>query len=99
MQIVRAARQTFAAADKSKGTPEEYRAAALDSNAHYGSLRVVDREPYTRIERASFPNWDGRETKSTFTLTHDERTYTVAKPSSGAAEGAHGEVTWQRVRP
>lgn len=98
MQMVRAQRAGFAANDKSKGTAEEYRAAALDSNAHYGRISADSATLHTHIEHASFPNWDGRDGNSAYTLEGDELTYVVGKPSSGAGEGAHGEVTWRRMR-
>ena len=98
MQMVRAQRGLFAANDKSKGTAEEYRAAALDSNAHFGHVSADGTTMHTHIEHASFPNWDGKDGTSAYTLKGDELSYTVAKPSSGAAEGAHGEVVWRRLR-
>ncbi|RUL74509.1 lipocalin-like domain-containing protein [Dyella choica] len=97
MLIARAQRAPFAAGDKSKGTPEEYRAASLDVNAHYGSVSVHGDQISTHIEQASFPNWIGRGGSTGYTLQGNELTYIVAKPSSGAAEGAHGEVVWQRL--
>jgi hypothetical protein len=97
MQIVRAKRMPFAANDKSKGTAEEYRAASMDSNAHYGHISSTANILHTEILHASFPNWDGRSSDTTYTINGDELTYLVAKPSSGAAEGAHGEVVWRRV--
>lgn len=99
MQIVRAKRMPFAANDKSKGTPEEYRAASLDSNAHFGhvSANATTMVMHSQIVRASYPNWDGKGGDTGYTLKGDELTYTVAKPSSGAAEGAHGEVVWRRI--
>lgn len=97
MQMVRSQRTGFAANDKSKGTADEYRAAALDSNAHYGEVWADGTTLHTHIEHASFPNWDGKSGASPYTLDGDRLTYTVAKPSSGAAEGAHGEVQWQRL--
>jgi hypothetical protein len=100
MQIVRAQRNPFAAKDKSKGTPEEYRAASLDFNAHYGHVSVDGMKMHVHIDHASFPNWDGRDSASAFTLKRDEKgdelTYAVGAPSSGAAEGAKGEVVWRR---
>lgn len=98
MQIVRAKRMPFAANDKSKGTPEEYRAASMDTNAHYGHVSADDHALHSEIVHASFPNWDGRSSASSYTLQGDELTYRVAKPSSGATEGAYGEVVWRRVR-
>ena len=97
MQIVRAKRMPFAANDKSKGTPDEYRAASMDSNAHYGHVGADANAMHSAIVHASFPNWDGKSGDSKYTINGDELTYTVAKPSSGAAEGAHGEVVWRRV--
>jgi len=97
MQINRAQRLPFAAGDKSKGTPEEYRATSLDNNAHYGSISIQGNRMTTHIEQASFPNWNGRSGSTDYSLKGSQLTYTVAKPSSGAAEGAHGEVVWQRM--
>ena len=97
MQISRVQRTPFASGDKSKGSPEEYRAASLDSNSHFGSVGVKDSQLTTHIDQASFPNWNGRDGKNSYTLDGKQLTYVVAKPSSGAAEGAHGEVVWQRV--
>jgi hypothetical protein len=99
MDIVRANRTPFATNDKSKGTPEEYRAASMDFNAHFGTVTVDAMTMHSHIKQASFPNWDGKGGDSTFVIKGDELTYTVAKPSSGAAEGAHGEVVWRRVSP
>jgi hypothetical protein len=99
MDIVRANRTPFATNDKSKGTPEEYRAASMDFNAHFGTVTVGGMTMHSHITQASFPNWDGKGGDSTFVIKGDELTYTVAKPSSGAAEGAHGEVVWRRVNP
>jgi len=97
MQIVRAKRMPFAANDKSKGTPEEYKAASMDSDAHYGHLSADAHILHREMVHASFPNWDGRSGDTHYTINGDELTYRVAKPSSGAAEGAHGEVVWRRV--
>lgn len=97
MQMVRAQRAGFAANDKSKGSAEEYRAASLDSNAHFGRVGARDGVLQTHIDHASFPNWDGKDGSSPYMLKGDELSYRVAKPSSGAAEGAHGEVVWRRA--
>lgn len=97
MQIVRAQRTPFASGDKSRGTPEEYRAASLDFNAHYGTVSVAGGMLRTRIEHASFPNWDGRSGSRPYTLEGDKLTYIVPRPTSGADEGVHGEVTWRRM--
>jgi hypothetical protein len=97
MLIARAKRTPFAAGDKSKGTPDEYRAASLDTNAHFGSVSVQGDTMTTHIEQATFPNWNGRGGSTSYKLEGKRLTYIVAKPSSGAAEGAHGEVVWQKL--
>jgi hypothetical protein len=97
LQLLRAERTGFAANDKSTGTPEEYRAASLDSNAHYGTYEVAPdgRTISFRIEHASFANWDGTVQTRPFTLTGDLLTYTV--PSPTIDRGTTGEVVWQRL--
>ncbi|GLQ99929.1 lipocalin-like domain-containing protein [Dyella mobilis] len=97
MHIARMQRMPFASGDKSKGTAEEYRAASLDSNSHFGSVSVQGDQMTTHIVQASFPNWNGRGGSEHYTRNGNQLTYIVAKPSSGAAEGAHGEVTWQKL--
>ena len=97
LQIFSANRPKFAGNDKSKGTPEEYKAAALGSNAHIGKY-VFDESGHNltfNIEHASFPNWDGVVQKRSYSITGDILRYTVPTPTSGA--GAIGEVAWQRI--
>ena len=98
LQIYRAERDKFVANDKSKGTPEENSAAVLGSNAHFGQYSIDPNGGAItfRIERASFPNWDGTEQRRTFTISGDELTYSVPTPTSGGS--AIGEVKWKRVR-
>lgn len=98
LHILRAGRARFAANDKSQGTPEEYKAAVLGSNSHFGRY-TVDGAKGTltfHIDHASFPNWEGTEQQRTFTLDGDELTYTVPVPTSGGAT-AVGEVKWRRT--
>jgi hypothetical protein len=95
LQIFRKDRAPFAASDKSKGTADEYKAAALGSNAHFGRFRIDGGKLVFHIERASFPNWDGTEQARGFTVQGDELIYTVPAPTSGSA--VHGEVAWKRA--
>jgi hypothetical protein len=99
MQIFRDGRPKFAANDKSKGSPDEYKAAVQGSNAHFGRYTVdeVDHTVTFHIEHASFPNWEGTERKSPFTLMGDVFKYTVANPTTGGAN-VTGEVVWRRIR-
>ena len=95
LQIFSADRAKFVAGDKSKGTPEEYRAAVQGSNAHYGRFRVEGGVLVFQIEHASYPNWEGVEQRRPFTLEGDTLRYTVPAPTTGA--GASGEVVWKRA--
>ena len=97
MQIVRAKRGRFAANDKSKGTSDEYRAASLDTNAHYGWVSADGGQLHTHIAHASYPNWDGKDGNTSYILQGNQLTYSVAKPTSGASEGARGVVVWRRL--
>ena len=97
MVIARATRTPFAAGDKAKGTPEEYRAASLDINAHYGIVGVQGDQLTSHIAQATFPNWNGRGGSTGFSRDGNQLTYIVAKPSSGSSEGAHGEVVWRKL--
>ena len=97
LQIVSTDRPKFAAGDKSKGTPDEYRAAVVGSNAHFGRYSV-DETAHTiafHIDYASYPNWEGTTQIRSYTLTGDTLTYTVPVPTIG--KNVVGEVTWQRL--
>jgi Lipocalin-like domain len=100
MQIVRRDRPKFAAGDKAKGTPDEYRAAVLGYNAHYGRYKF-DLEAQTVefvIERANFPNWEGRPSRpNPAELKDDTLTYRVDAPTTGGP-GVVSEVIWRRLK-
>lgn len=97
LQMVRAQRTRFAGGDKAHGSADEYRAASMQGNAHYGHVEAVGGVLRFAIEHATFPNWDGTEQRRPFTLRGDELTYTVPTPTTGAGH-ATGEVSWRRVR-
>jgi hypothetical protein len=98
MQIMSDGRPKFAANDKGKGTPEEYKAAVQGSNCHFGTYTVneTDHTVTFHIEHATFPNWEGSERKSPFTLVDDEFKFTVAHPTTGGPN-VTGEVAWKRI--
>jgi hypothetical protein len=96
LQIFADGRPRFAGNDKAKATAEEYRAAVVGANAHYGRWAVApDGRLVFSIERASFPNWEGTEQKRAFAIESGELRYTVPAPTTGA--GATGEVVWRRA--
>ncbi len=75
-------------------TPEEYKAIVSGSLAHYGTYSVVDKALVFKVERSSFPNWDGIEQRRQFTLTGDELKYTLANASGGGSV----TLTWKRTK-
>lgn len=96
--IMRAGRPKFAAGDKSKGTPEEYKAAIQGTNCHFGSY-FIDEERGTvtlSVEGATFANWEGRELIWPISVDADEATLTIPHPTTGGANVA-GEVRMKRL--
>lgn len=75
-------------------TPEEDKAIVSGSLAHYGTYSVVDKALVFKVERATFPNWDGIQQRRQFTLSGDELKYTLAVASGGGSV----TLTWKRVK-
>lgn len=75
-------------------TPEEYKTIVSGSLAHYGTYSVVEKALVFKVERSTFPNWDGIEQRRQFTLTGDELKYTLANASGGGSVS----LTWKRVK-
>jgi hypothetical protein len=83
VQIYRAERTKFASADKSKGTPEEYRDATLGMSDHFGRYSVdpVNHTITFHIDRSSYPNIDDTSPVRPYELTGDVLSWRVdAKP-------------------
>lgn len=78
-------RTKFASGLISRGTPEEYRDAALSHSCHFGSYNL-DSSKNTisfRIDRASFPNWDGTTQVRSFTIKGDTLSWQVPARADG----------------
>lgn len=95
MQIYAAGRPPFASGDKTRGTPEEYRAVVVGSNSHFGRYSVNEAGTHVRFvtECASFANWEGHTVERDIRIDHDHLSYTVPT----ATNGARGEVEWRRA--
>lgn len=85
VEIFRGDRMKFAAGDRSKGTPEEYRNAVLGNSCHFGTYAVnVDKGSITfNIDHASYPNWDQTSRMSPFTLKGDTLRWQVPPRPDG----------------
>jgi Lipocalin-like domain len=99
LQIFRPDRAKFAAADKTRGTPDEYRAAVLGSSTHTGHVSIDDaaRRLVFSIETASFPNWEGTQQVREFTFDSGMLSYAV--PASASGNGTIAYSVWRRATP
>lgn len=97
LQIFRPDRTRFASGDKTRGTPEEYRDAALGSSTHFGRVRLdaAQHRIIFSIEAASFPNWEGREQVRDYTYRDGLLRYAV--PASASGNGTTAHSIWRRV--
>jgi Lipocalin-like domain len=86
----------YASDNRTKGTPEEYKAIGGGSISYFGTYSVSGSDLVLRIEYSSFPNWNGTEQKRTnFTLAGDELKYTNTAPSVG---GPAAVLVWKRAK-
>ena len=95
LQIFHTVRTPFANEDKQRATAEEYRAATMGMSTHFGRIDIDDAQQTLtfRIERAAFPNWDGRAQVRPFELRNDVLSYRVPKTPTGATPVS----VWRRV--
>jgi hypothetical protein len=75
----------FASGNRSSGTADESKAVVTGSFAHFGTYVVdaVDKSFTFQVERATFPNWDGKNTKRSFGIRGDELHFTDPHSSGG----------------
>lgn len=97
LQIFRPDRAPFAAGDKTRGTADEYRDAALGSSTHFGRVRLdpAQHRIIFAIEAASFPNWEGREQVRDYDYRDGVLRYAV--PASASGNGTTAYSIWRRV--
>ena len=75
----------FASNSRSSPTADESIAVVSGSFAHFGTYVVdeVDKSFTFQVERATFPNWDGKNTKRSFGIRGDELHFTDPHSSGG----------------
>jgi len=97
LQIFRPDRTRFASGDKTRGTAEEYRDAALGSSTHFGRVRLdlAEHRITFAIEAASFPNWEGREQVRDYDYRDGVLRYAV--PASASGKGTTAYSIWRRL--
>lgn len=98
LQIFRSERAKFAAGDKRRGTPDEFQSAVLGMSSHIGHCTLDPAAGIVtfRIDRASFPNWDGTEQQRQYTLEGDRLSYRIPAAATGTA--LIPISVWRRVR-
>jgi hypothetical protein len=98
IQIFRPGRLVFRSGDKTKGEPEEYRAAVLGSSTHFGRVKVDEtkRQLLFDVEAASFPNWEGKRQVRDFTYADGVLSYAV--PASASGNGTVAYSVWRKAR-
>jgi len=82
--IFDSSRPRFAANDRNAGTPGEFRAAALGTSAHFGTVDVDPTKGTIsfHIEGATYPNWEGTTQVRSYELNGDMLSYKVpARPN------------------
>jgi hypothetical protein len=86
VQIYRAERLQFSSGDKLKGTPEEYKQAALSTSVHFGHYNVdpVKHTITFHIDRSSFPNQDDTTQVRPYEIRGDELSWKVAPRPDGS---------------
>ena len=97
LQTMSDIRPKFAANDKLKGTPDEYKAAVLGMISFFGRYTLdEDKKVLTlHLDASSYPNWDGTtQTRPIAVLTDDVLTFIT--PVSSA--GGRAEVSFRRAK-
>lgn len=95
VEIYTTTRAKITSGSKNTATAEENVMMVKGSNAHYGKF-VADMEAKTLVykpEKAFFPNWEGQDLKSTFTLDNGLLKNYSANTTFG---GSKAIVSWQK---
>jgi Lipocalin-like domain len=84
----------IAANNRLQATADESTAIARGSNSLYGTYSVADKVLDLKIERSTFPNWSGTESKRNILGFNQQE----MKWSLPASMGGQSEVTWKRMK-
>jgi Lipocalin-like domain len=98
--ITRSDLPKFAANNRETGTPEENKAIVQGSIAYFGTYTVseTDKTISAHIESCTFPNWNGIDRKTAFTMSGDElRTTVISGPSTSIGTGT-AHLVWKRAK-
>ena len=82
------------------GTPEENTAIVQGSLAYFGTYSVseTDKTITTHVESCTFPNWNGVDRKTSFSISGDElSTHVVSGPLTSVGTGT-AYLVWKRAK-
>jgi hypothetical protein len=90
-------RPKFAANDKRKGTPDEFREAIMGTSSHYGTVQM---DPAAQaltfhVEGSTYPNWEGATQVRHYKIDGDVLSYQVAARPNGDIP----MTGWRRSQP
>ena len=86
----------YASNNRTKGTPNEYKATVEGSFAFFGTYSISGTDLNLHVEGSTFPNWTGTEQKRVnLTVTDDQFKYMNPVPSGGVGSDV---VSWKRVK-
>jgi hypothetical protein len=87
MILIAAGLPKFASGNRSSGTADESKAVVAGSLAHFGTYVVdaSDKSLTLQIDRATFPNWQGKDSKRSFVIIGDELVFKEQHASAGGA--------------
>ncbi len=97
IQILKAERPKVASNNKNTATPEENKALVQGTNSHFGTYSI-DEKNHTityKVSYAFFPNWEGKELKTSYVLSGDTLRSFSTNTTFG---GSSAIVTWKRGR-
>ncbi len=97
VQILKADRPAIASGNKNTATAEENTALVQGGNSHFGNYVINEKDHSItfKVAHAFFPNWEGRDLTSIYTLSGDVLKSYSKNTTFG---GSTAIVTWKRKK-
>ena len=98
VQVMRRDRQSFAAGDQMRGTPDEIEASYKGCISYYGSYKLDAKGGFIihQVEGSLFPNWEGESQKRFFEFSGD-RLRLSTPPTLWGGGQVVGVLVWERI--
>jgi hypothetical protein len=86
--------------NREAGSLEENKAIVHGNLAYFGTYSVSDTDKTitTHIEKGTFPNWNGTDRKTAFTISGDELSTTVISGPSTSIGTGKAYLVWKRAK-